>query len=163
MLSKGNRIYMKKYLICLLLPVFLQAQNLEPSGISQKQTYEMSEAELDSLINFTKHHIDDVNKRIQFYAGRALGTPYMLFNLGEGPGSYPDLDPTIDFKHYDCMTFCEQILAMAISKSYSEMYDNLQKIRYKNGTIHFLTRNHYTLADWLPKNHWLLKDIKFLH
>ena len=39
------------------------------------------------------------------------------------------------------------------------MYDNLQKIRYSNGEVSYTTRNHFTIADWLPNNNWLLEDV----
>ena len=57
------------------------------------------------------------------------------------------------------MTFCEQVLALAISKKYQDAFNNLQKIRYYNGSISFSTRNHFVMADWLPHNQWLLRDI----
>jgi len=57
------------------------------------------------------------------------------------------------------MTFCEQVLALAISKKYQDVFNNLQKIRYYNGSISFSTRNHFVMADWLPRNQWLLRDI----
>jgi len=39
------------------------------------------------------------------------------------------------------------------------MFKNLQKIRYKDGQINILSRNHYTVADWLPNNNWLLYNV----
>jgi hypothetical protein len=59
----------------------------------------------------------------------------------------------------DCVTFCEQVLALAISRNYDEAFRNLQRIRYRDGIISFAARNHFVMADWLPRNQWLLKDI----
>jgi hypothetical protein len=57
------------------------------------------------------------------------------------------------------MAFCEHVLALSISDSWDNFFNNLQQIRYKDGLIGMRTRNHYTMADWLPENAWLLDDI----
>ena len=65
----------------------------------------------------------------------------------------------LDFSRADCVTFVEQILALALAKNYEQMFATLQRIRYQNGEISFTTRNHYTHADWIPNNSWLLEDV----
>lgn len=124
-----------------------------------KQTYQMVASDFTKLMQQGNKDYPEISQRIQYYSQRGLGTPYLIFNLGEGAESNPDPDPTIDFSRTDCMTFCEHTLALAISDNYREMYNNLQKIRYKNGDIRYVMRNHYTIADWLPNNSWLLKDV----
>jgi 3D (Asp-Asp-Asp) domain-containing protein len=124
-----------------------------------KPTYKMVAAEFTNLMHEGNKKIGSVNDRIQKYSELGRGTPYLIYNLGEGAGSKIDPDPTIDFARTDCMTFCEHTLALAISDNYPEMYDNLQKIRYKKGEIEYTARNHFTIADWLPNNNWLLEDV----
>jgi 3D (Asp-Asp-Asp) domain-containing protein len=124
-----------------------------------KQTYRMIWKDLEQLMQVAQKKEKNVSKRIEYISEYARGTPYVLFHLGEGVHSEIDLDPLIDFGRADCMTFCEHILALAISKDFRQMYDNLQRIRYKEGTIRFTARNHYTIADWLPNNNWLLDDV----
>jgi hypothetical protein len=51
------------------------------------------------------------------------------------------------------------MLALSLSRNYDEAFRNLQRIRYGDGIISFATRNHFVMADWLPHNQWLLKDI----
>ncbi len=121
-----------------------------------KQTWEMVAADFDSLMQYTNTRFKKLNERIQYISQRGLGTPYLIFNLGEGPQAAYDPDPTMDFGRTDCMTFCEHTLALSLSGNYRDMYKTLQKIRYKNGKIGMKTRNHYTIADWLPNNDWLL-------
>jgi len=118
----------------------------------------MVSSEIQQLMHFAATQKMDVNQRIAFFSERGKGTPYVLFCLGEGPTAKYDRDPLIDFNRVDCMTFCEQILALSISRDYPEMFNNLQRIRYRNGAIDMLTRNHYTISDWLPANAWLLSD-----
>jgi uncharacterized protein YuzB (UPF0349 family) len=99
----------------------------------------------------------DPDRRIEFLSEVARGTPYLIFCLGEGPSGLYDKDPLVDIARVDCMTFCEQILAMAISTGYGDFFQNLQRIRYREGIIDFKARNHYTIADWSPNNTWLLE------
>ena len=57
------------------------------------------------------------------------------------------------------MALCEHVLALSISDSWDNFFNNLMHIRYKDGLIGMKTRNHYTMADWLPENSWLLDDV----
>jgi hypothetical protein len=125
----------------------------------QKQTYEMTWKELQQLMQQARLTYPDITKRIQFLSARGVGTPYVIFNLGEGGNAPYDPDPPVNFSQTDCMTFCEHTLALAISETYQEMFHNLQLIRYKEGIMDIRTRNHYTLADWLPNNKWLVEDV----
>jgi len=120
--------------------------------------HEMLAKPMDNFIREIGGREPDLNRRLAIYSERAKGTPYSLFALGEGPAAKYDRDPLMDFSRADCMTFCEQILALAISADYEEMFGNLQRLRYQRGEVGFTTRNHYTLADWLPHNAWLLAD-----
>lgn len=123
------------------------------------KTYEMVSSNFTKLMQEGNKTYKNISERLQYYSEKGIGTPYLIFNLGEGADSYVDPDPTIDFARTDCMTFCEHTLALAISDNYSNMYHNLQKIRYNKGQIGYITRNHYTLVDWLPNNNWLLEDV----
>lgn len=124
-----------------------------------KALYLMANAEIDTLIRRVTASEPALARRIAIYSEVAKGTPYALFCLGEGPNAKYDRDPLIDFTRADCVTFIEQILAMAISDNYENMFNNLQRIRYRRGEIDLRTRNHFTHADWVPNNAWLLQDV----
>jgi len=126
---------------------------------STKSLDKMSEAEIDTLIRQTSRRHPNFLERLQIYSGRALGTPYRWFALGDGPQGKYDRGPLVDFMYVDCLTFCEQILAMTLAENYAEMFQRLQQLRYCNGEIDVRRRNHFTLADWLPNNSWLVEDI----
>lgn len=79
-----------------------------------------------------------------------IGAKYALDPLGEEKA--PDSDPLIRFDSFDCTTFVETSLA-------NGNVSNLNKIRYKNGEIDFLNRNHFIETDWLPNNSNILQDI----
>ena len=74
-----------------------------------------------------------------------LGPRYVADPLGEGDGAIPDSDPLIRTDAFDCVTFVETALADGDVKKLTE-------IRYKNGTVDFLNRNHFIETDWLVNN-----------
>ena len=121
--------------------------------------YKMRETEIDTLIRQTSRRHPNFLERLQIYSARALGAPYRWFPLGEGPQGKYDRGPLVDFTHVDCLTFCEQILAMTLAENYAEMFQRLQHLRYRRGEIDIRSRNHFMLADWLPNNSWLVEDI----
>jgi len=125
----------------------------------EKPTFKMVASDFNKLMQWGNKTLPDINQRIEKYSELGKGTPYLIYNLGEGAGSHIDPDPTIDFARTDCMTFCEHTLALAVSSDYEQMYNNLQKIRYNQGRIDYTSRNHYTIVDWLPNNSWLLDDV----
>lgn len=136
-----------------------KAESLVQEKKTSKQLYQLSITEIDALMRDVSRTQSTRVEKIAAYSRLALGTPYVRGCLGEGDRGKYDKDPLIDFSRVDCMTFCEQILALAISKNYQDTFNNLQKIRYQCGAISFATRNHFVMADWLPHNQWLLKDI----
>ena len=79
-----------------------------------------------------------------------LGAKYLNDPLGEGMA--PDTDPLIRTDAFDCMTFVETALA-------NGDLDKLTKIRYKNGQIDFLHRNHFVETDWMQNNADLLENV----
>lgn len=79
-----------------------------------------------------------------------LGQPYILDPLGEE--SAPDMDPLIRFDAFDCTTFVETALA-------DGDVNKLTKIRYKDGKVSFINRNHFIETEWLPNNANLVKNI----
>ena len=90
--------------------------------------------------------------RVAAIADAAVGTPYHDGPLGEGPGAPYDDGPQIDLTRADCVTFVEQVIALAESHTHSETVDRLQRIRYRDGDIRFEKRNHFMLADWVHHN-----------
>lgn len=72
-----------------------------------------------------------------------LGARYINSPLGEGCA--PDSDPLIRFDAFDCTTFVETVMA-------NGDIETLNQIRYKDGKIGFLNRNHFIESDWLVNN-----------
>ena len=136
--------------------------NTFPPKKVEKKIYEMTIDEIDALIRQVDKSKMTNAEKIAFYSELFLGCPYSLKeSLGDGPYAKYDTAPLVNFKKVNCMTFCEEVLALSLSATYEEMFNVLQHIRYRNGIISMSTRNHYTMADWLPENKWCLRDVTY--
>lgn len=90
-------------------------------------------------------------ERLRFWARFFLNYPYLDAPLGEG-NEYPRLR----LDGFDCMTYVETCLALALSESQNQVPQNIDRIRYRHGIPAFSNRNHFVSIDWLPNNDWLL-------
>lgn len=127
----------------------------------KKPLFQMSQPEIDAWLPTLPGQL--LTERMDAVSAQALDTPYFLGPLGEGPTALFDKKPLMDLARVDCVTFCEQTLALSLARNYDQAYEILQKIRYKGGekTAERLmeTRNHYFMADWVPNNNWLVSDV----
>ncbi len=80
------------------------------------------------------------------------GTPYILGNAGEGPQSPYDQDPLWRLDAQDCTTFMETVMAVSLAQDRASFLLRLRQIRYKDGQISYVTRNHFPEVDWLAHN-----------
>ena len=128
-------------------------------SLLNKRLYEMQPQEVSQYLRFLQSAEPDLHKRIADLARKNIGQPYLLFPMGEFPYELHDPQPMFSLAKSDCVTFAEHTYAMALSASWDEFFWTLQRIRYKDGVIGVVTRNHYTEADWNPSNAWLLRDI----
>ena len=97
--------------------------------------------------------------KIEYLSATLLNAPYVDGSLGEGEQGKYDKDPLVRFDVFDCTTYVEAVLAGALSNSQEDFMPNLMKLRYKEGKVSFVTRNHFPSADWIPNNQDLLIDI----
>lgn len=72
-----------------------------------------------------------------------LGAKYIRDPLGEERA--PDTDPLVRTDAFDYITFVETVMA-------GGDVSNLNQIRYKDGKINFINRNHFIETDWLKNN-----------
>ena len=119
----------------------------------------MSVAAIDADIRKVSKKTTNFAEQIEYYSERFLNAPYDFTATGEGTHGLYDQNPLLNLKKVNCMTLCETVLALALSDYYEEMFNVLQHIRYRNGIISMASRNHYTMADWLPANSWCLDDV----
>jgi hypothetical protein len=93
---------------------------------------------------------ENVLFRIDRISEMYLGYPYIIDPLGEGQGY--DNDPLFRFDGFDCVTYVETVLALSLSRNQSDFQNKITKIRYKNGHVNFVLRNHFTSIDWNKNN-----------
>lgn len=80
-----------------------------------------------------------------------VGAPYLLSPLGEGPGAVPDPDPLLRLDAFDCTTFVETAMALALANDLPEARRLLEVIRYREGRVDYLARRHFPEAEWIPE------------
>jgi len=91
-----------------------------------------------------------------------LGTPYVAKTLEIGETEAL----VINFQGLDCTTFIENVLAFAVmikkeQSNFDDFTNNLETIRYKNGTLNgYPSRLHY-FSEWIANNQLkgLLEDV----
>jgi N-acetylmuramoyl-L-alanine amidase-like protein len=89
--------------------------------------------------------LEPVSGRIEFISRSLLGTRYIGNTLIGGPRKPEQFVVRAD--GFDCVTFCETVLAMALAHDYRTFEALLKRIRYANGDVRWDERNHY-FADW---------------
>ncbi|HZO16089.1 MAG TPA: N-acetylmuramoyl-L-alanine amidase-like domain-containing protein [Polyangiaceae bacterium] len=90
--------------------------------------------------------------RLREISALFLGARYRLSPLGEGPNGTIDRDPIIAFDRFDCVTYVEEMMALAWQDDIDAATALLQKIRYEQGEIRYGARHHLMIAQWLPRN-----------
>ena len=88
-------------------------------------------------------------ERLLEVSRRFLGTPYVVSPLGEGSGKDPD--PTLRYDAVDCLTFVEEVIALALAADTAQVEPTLRALRYLREQT-YEDRNHLMEAQWLPHN-----------
>ena len=121
--------------------------------------YTFSNAEVDRYLRFLHATVPGLRDRVVHLARKNLGQPYEIYLLGESPFELYDPQPVYSIAKSDCVVYAEHTLAMALSPDWPTFMAMLQRIRYTEGRIGVVTRNHYTEADWNVQNTWLVDDL----
>ena len=90
-----------------------------------------------------------IGARIAFISRALLGTPYLSHTLIGGPNLTERFVTRED--GFDCVTFCETVLAAARAPAPDAFAAELRRIRYRGGEIDWFARNHY-FAEWAQNN-----------
>lgn len=80
-----------------------------------------------------------------------VGAPYVLSPLGEGIGATPDADPLVRWDAFDCTTFVETAMSLALADDLAEAKRLLEVIRYREARVDYLARRHFPEAEWIPE------------
>ncbi|RDV04877.1 N-acetylmuramoyl-L-alanine amidase-like domain-containing protein [Undibacter mobilis] len=90
-----------------------------------------------------------VSQRVDFISKALIGSPYRGHTLIGGPRRAERFVLRDDA--FDCVTFCETVLAAALAREPAQFEMQLRLIRYKDGEIAWRARNHY-FSDWCANN-----------
>ncbi len=90
-----------------------------------------------------------VSQRMDYISSKLLGIRYQANTLIGSPDQ-PEKFVVRD-DAFDCVTFCEVVLAAAIARDLDEFETSLRRIRYDHGNVQYDQRNHY-FADWCKRN-----------
>jgi hypothetical protein len=82
-----------------------------------------------------------ISAKMDFISAALRGTRYYAFSLVGGPRRPEQFVVRDD--GFDCVTFCETVLAAAIVEKRDEFDSALKAIRYHNGVVNWYQRNHY--------------------
>lgn len=98
-------------------------------------------------------NISDPTSRLNTASQFFVGLPYGQGGpLGEGPDGRYDRDPLYRFDVFDCTTYVETMVSLARSFDLNTFEKEIDDIRYENGRVDYLTRNHFTDLAWIPNN-----------
>jgi hypothetical protein len=91
--------------------------------------------------------------RMEQMSASLINLPYGIGGpLGEGEMGRYDQDPLYRFDTFDCTTFVETLLSLAISTDVDDFEKNMDSIRYEDSKIDYLSRNHFPSLQWIPNN-----------
>lgn len=124
------------------------------------------EQQANKIVSALYHNLNlpqntTMDARLAAFSSQFLGKPYLLGALGEGIDARYDQQPKYRVDAFDCETYVNTVLALALAKSIEDFKQCFRKIRYYKGQVDYLTRNHFTSLDWNPNNQrqGFLRDI----
>lgn len=129
--------------------------SLAPAGHAAKAFAPPSDEVILERIRAARERADFA-ERLRVVSDPFVGAPYVVSPLGEGEG--PDPDPRFRYDAFDCTTFVETTVALALANDVEEARALLDFIRYRGGKPGFLERRHFPEAEWIPE----LAELGFL-
>jgi len=127
---------------------FAFAAKLDKAKTEDAKTDGAKTALIERLIGEARV-LPSVSERMDFISRKLLGIRYQANTLIGGP-KHPEKFVVRD-DAFDCVTFCEVVLAAALARDMPEFETSLRRIRYDHGNVQYDRRNHY-FADWCKRN-----------
>ena len=150
--------FSKQLLLSACLSVISLTSVATPNPLSQATPDET----ISQLYHSLKHNpSSSIPSRIEMISGTLLGKPYLLGALGEGPKGYYHQNPLYRMDAFDCETYVDTVLALALAHNLNQFKQYINHIRYRDGQVSFIHRNHFTCLDWNKNNQHqgFIKDI----
>jgi N-acetylmuramoyl-L-alanine amidase-like len=107
-----------------------------------------AETRVDPLIRAARQQ-GNLSQRIAYISRGLIGTRYRGYTLIGGPRKPEQFVVRDD--GFDCVTYCETVLAAAYAGNADEFRSMLRTIRYHKGVVGWRERNHY-FFEWGKNN-----------
>ncbi len=114
-----------------------------------------TESDLDVLLQDAQR-LPTPGTRIGFLSKQFLGVYYRADTLACSATEKERL--IVNLAGVDCFTFLDYLEAMRRSASHADFIENLRNVRYQNGVVDYLTRNHF-FSDWLEYQKAFIEDV----
>lgn len=138
-----KHFFLTSYLvICSITAIASEAPNALSADKTIRQLYH-------SL--FLKPKLD-MPERIETISALFFDKPYLLGALGEGEHGDFDQMPLYRVDAFDCQTYVDTVLALALANNLDSFKHYIRQVRYHNGLVSFIHRNHFTCLDWNINN-----------
>lgn len=121
---------------------------LAGAGAFASGSLRAGEARIGKLIDEAKA-LPEIAQRIVLISRALLGSKYKDYTLIGSP-KRPERFVVRD-DAFDCVTYCETVLAAAMARDLGGFEQALRAIRYHNGVVSYNERNHY-FHDWTQHN-----------
>jgi hypothetical protein len=131
--------------------IYYRLRSSEPQRTSQ-YNYDVFNAQINNLYHSQLQSNASIATRVVQASNAFLGRPYSLDPLGEGSDSRFDQDPLYRTDAFDCLTYVETVIALAEADDLQQFKTIINHIRYHNGDVSYVARNHFISVDWDPNN-----------
>ena len=91
---------------------------------------------------------EPLGERMKRISDVLVGQPYQVDAAGEGRG--PDPDPPARYDAFDCLTFVEEVLALALPADPLSAPMVRNGLRYGGAPMDYGNRRHFMLTQWVP-------------
>ena len=99
--------------------------------------------------------------RLIYFSKVLEGKPYKLGPTGEGTEGVVDPKPLLNLLEFDCVTYIESVMALAMSSNSDQIIPQLNAIRYFSDSISYTTRKHFFIEDWIYKSPEYVQTVHF--
>ena len=149
----GKQLFLSCNLILLSLPPLAAQKAIN----TVKTDKEISQIYYD----LNGKSMTDISSRLDWVSAKFLGKSYLVTSLGEGIQGRYDQFPLYRTDVFDCETYVDTVLALALSNNPTQFKSSINHVRYHNGHVSFVERNHFTCLDWNQnnQNQGFVKDI----
>ena len=121
---------------------------LAGAAVSAGEPVLAAEARIGRLIDEAKG-LPSIAARIGFISRALVGSKYRDYTLIGSPKKPEQFVVRDDV--FDCVTYCETVLAAAMAHDLAGFEAALRTVRYHNGVVAYNERNHY-FHDWIQRN-----------